>query len=173
MHAANVPAGRAQLRSDLIESARMEKEANLTPETPPKAERKIVWAQNSLAYRLLTGQVDGFGVGFGNIVPGSGFAIGPQYKRTDLLERPAHAQVEARAAINESYLGRLDLSLPHLFDDRAFLDFSTRAPEYLRDALLRPRAGFAEDRAQQLPAGRHQCGSPPRLSAVPRVSGRR
>src|SRR5882724_6429667 len=74
----------AQLRSDLIESARSEKEANLTPETPPKAERKIVWVENSLIYKLLTGQVDGFGVGFGQLVPGAGFALGPQYKRTDL-----------------------------------------------------------------------------------------
>ena len=82
----------AQLRSDLIESARTEKEANLTPETPPKAERKIVWAQRSLPYRLLTGQVSGFGVGFGNIVPGAGFAIGPKYQRTDLLGRQAGAQ---------------------------------------------------------------------------------
>ena len=42
------PQARAQLRSDLIESARLEKEANLTPERPPKVERKIVWAENSL-----------------------------------------------------------------------------------------------------------------------------
>ena len=119
------PQARAQLRSDLIESARMEKEVNLTPERPPGVERKIMWAQNSLGFRLLTGQVEGFGVGFGNIVPGSGFAIGPQYKRTDLWRGRLTLKAEARAAINESYVGRLELSLPHLFDDRAFLDFST------------------------------------------------
>src|SRR5215208_2379644 len=55
---------RAQLRTDLIESARAEKEARLTPETPPKAERRLVWAENTLAYRLLTGDADGFGVSF-------------------------------------------------------------------------------------------------------------
>jgi outer membrane protein assembly factor BamA len=116
---------RAQLRSDLIESARTEKEANLTPEKPPGVEQKIVWAENSLGYRLLTGQMEGIGVGFGNIVPGAGFAIGPQYKRTDLWRGRLTLNVGARAAINESYVGRLDLSLPHLFNDRAFLDFST------------------------------------------------
>lgn len=119
------PRAGAQLRSDLIESARSEKEANLTPETAPKAERKIVWAENSLAYRLLTGQVEGIGVGFGTIVPGSGFAIGPAYRRTDLWGGRLTLRMEARAALNESYLGRLELSLPHLLDDRAFLDFST------------------------------------------------
>src|SRR5258708_7851002 len=74
-----------QLRSDLIESARIEKEANLKPETPPKGERIIVGAEHSVVCKLLTGQVNGFGVGFGNITPGAGFAIGPQYERGDLL----------------------------------------------------------------------------------------
>jgi len=39
------PRAVAQLRSDLIESTSSEKEANLTPERAPKAERKIVWAE--------------------------------------------------------------------------------------------------------------------------------
>ena len=37
------PAAYAQLRSDLIESARVEKESNLTAETQPKAERAIAF----------------------------------------------------------------------------------------------------------------------------------
>src|SRR5260370_41919385 len=77
-------AAHAQLRSDLIESARIEKESNLQPETPSKPERDILWVENSIFYRLVTGQVNGFGVGFGQLVPGTGFAIGPQYKRKDL-----------------------------------------------------------------------------------------
>jgi len=117
------PAG-AQLRSDLIESARTEKEATLTPEKAPGAQQKIVWAENSLAYRLLTGQVDGLGVGFGNIVPGAGFAIGPQYRRSDLLGGRLTLRAEARVAENESYLGRVDLALPHLFGDLGFVEFT-------------------------------------------------
>src|SRR5262245_1397281 len=115
----------AQLRSDLIESARSQKEANLTPEAPPKAERRVVALENSIPYKLITGQVNGFGVGFGNIVPGSGFAIGPRYKRSDLWGGKLTLSVETRAAVNESYLGRLDLTLPNLFNGRAFLDFTT------------------------------------------------
>ena len=120
-----LPQVHAQLRVDLIEAARNEKQADLKPETPPKAERGIVWVENSIPYRLLTGQVDGFGVSFGTIVPGSGFAIGPRYHRNDLFDGRLWLTVETRAAVNESYLGRLDLTLPHLFDDHAFLDFST------------------------------------------------
>ncbi|HEY1336417.1 MAG TPA: BamA/TamA family outer membrane protein [Bryobacteraceae bacterium] len=119
------PPAAAQSRSELIDSARAEKEANLTPETPSKTERKIVWAENSFGYRLLSNQVDGFGVGFGNIVPGAGFAIGPQYQRTDLFRGRLTLKMEARGSVNESYLGRLELALPHLLDDRAFVEFST------------------------------------------------
>ncbi len=119
------PAAYAQLRSDLIESARIEKETNLAPETPPKAERVIVAAQKSVPYKLLTGELNGFGVGFGNITPGAGFAIGPQYRRSDLLDGNLTLSVAARASVNESYFGRLDLSLPNLLGGRAFVDFST------------------------------------------------
>jgi outer membrane protein assembly factor BamA len=115
----------AQLRSDLIESARIEKEANLTPETSPKAERAIMSVQKSVPYRLLTGDLNGFGVGFGNITPGAGFAVGPQYNRSDLLGGRLTVSVAARASVNESYLGRLDVSLPNLFGGRAFVDFIT------------------------------------------------
>jgi outer membrane protein assembly factor BamA len=115
----------AQSRSDLIEAARNQKEANLMPESEPKAERVIVRAQRSFPYRLLTGEASAFGVGFGNIMPGTGFAAGPQYKRSDLLDGNLTFGVAARASVNKSYLGRLDLSLPNLFGGRAFLDFST------------------------------------------------
>jgi hypothetical protein len=65
----------AQSRTDLIESARTEKEANLTPETPTKGERAFERVENSFPYRLLTSQTGGFGVSFSNVVPGSGFAL--------------------------------------------------------------------------------------------------
>ena len=115
----------AQSRTDLIESARTEKEANLTPWAPPKAERVIGKTQNSLAYRLLTGEAHGFGVSFGNMVPGSGFAIGPTYTKP-VWDGKLILRVDARAAINQSYGGRLEVSVPRLFSDRTFVTFSTQ-----------------------------------------------
>ena len=55
-----------QSRTDTIESARTEKEANLKPESPPKAERDIEWIEHSLPYRLVTSQADGFGLVLGS-----------------------------------------------------------------------------------------------------------
>src|SRR5258708_39639634 len=55
-----------QSRTDTIESARTEKEGNLKPEIPPKAERDIEWIEHSLPYRLVTSQADGFGLVLGS-----------------------------------------------------------------------------------------------------------
>ena len=113
-----------QLRSDLIETARTEKVTNLTPEVPPKAERIIVGVENSVPYRLFTGEMNGFGVAFGSIVPGSGFAIGPHYKRGGLFRGRLTVSAEARAAINESYLGRLDMFFTPVPSGRTSVDLS-------------------------------------------------
>ncbi len=113
-----------QLRSDLIDSERAEKEARLTPETPPKAEQRLVWAENSLLFKLLSGGVDGFGISVGPIAAGNGFAVGPMYRRRDLLDGRLTFSVAARASVNTSYLGRLDVGLPSLFGGRVFTDFS-------------------------------------------------
>jgi outer membrane protein assembly factor BamA len=115
----------AQSRTDLIQSARTEKEATLTPWVPPKAERVIVRAQNSLPYRVLTGETNGFSLSFGNMVPGSGFAIGPTYTKP-MWEGNLILRVEAAAAINESYGGRLGVSVPRLFSDHTFVTFNTQ-----------------------------------------------
>ena len=114
-----------QTRTDTIESARTEKEANLTPETPPKAERDIVWVESSFPYRLLTNQSDGFGLVLGTIVPGQSFGVGPMYRRTGLWGGKLGFGVQLRGSANESYLGRFDISLSHLLNDHAFLTFTT------------------------------------------------
>jgi outer membrane protein assembly factor BamA len=118
------PPAHAQLRGELIESARTEKAANLTPEAPPKAERIIVGVESSVPYRLLTGELKGFGVGFGTIVPGAGFAIGPHYRRGELLGGRLSVSVEARAAVNRSYLGRLSLAYAPIPNGRTSVDLS-------------------------------------------------
>jgi outer membrane protein assembly factor BamA len=114
-----------QLRKDLIESARDQKQANLTPETSPAMERRIEQVENSLPFRLVTGEVGGFGLSLGAIMPGVGFGIGPRFTRGGLLGGRLTVGVDTRFAVNESYIGQLTLSLDHLLADRAFLDFST------------------------------------------------
>lgn len=112
-------------RADQIESARDQKEANLTPEQPPEGEARIESIENSSAYRFLTGEWDGFAVGFGTIVPGSGFALRPRYTRRGMLRNHLTLRVEGIAGFNESYGGSFDALVSHLLDDRAFVNFNT------------------------------------------------
>jgi outer membrane protein assembly factor BamA len=114
----------AQYRAELIERARDKKEETLTPERPPKAEQRFVGIQNSVPFRLLTGEIGGFGLGFGQIAPGAGVSIGPQYKRNDLLGGNLSLGVGARFSASQSYLGRFDLGLPRLLDGAAFVNLS-------------------------------------------------
>jgi outer membrane protein assembly factor BamA len=113
-----------QSRVAEIEAARTQKELNLTPQEDPKWESRIDRIENSVPYRLLSGNFHGFGVAFGNVVPGAGFAVGTEYKRTDLWSERLTATVRAVGSSNRSYLGRLDLSLPQLLGGRGFVDFN-------------------------------------------------
>lgn len=115
--------GQPQSRAEVIEEERAQKEASLSPEVEPKGQQWIERVENSVPYRLVSGQMGGYGVAFGAIIPGSGFAIGPRYTRTDLLSGRLTASVEARASLNQSYVGRVDLALPHLLHNRAFVNF--------------------------------------------------
>jgi len=93
-----------QSRTDTIESARTEKEANLKPEAPPKAERDIEWIEHSLPYQLVTSQADGFGVVLGSIVPGQSFGGGSLVPQNRLWGGKLGFAVQARGSANESYL---------------------------------------------------------------------
>lgn len=116
--------GQTDSRTALIEAARAEKAANLTPEKPPRLETRIEAIENSVPYRLLTGESGGFSVGLGNIVPGAGLAAGPQYTRRGLWKGRLDLRIHTRASINQSYLGRFDAALPNLFGERVSLEFS-------------------------------------------------
>jgi outer membrane protein assembly factor BamA len=115
----------AQSRAAEIEAARTQKELNLKPQVDPKWQSRIERIEDSVPYRLLEGNLNGFGSSFGNVVPGSGFAVGAQYQRTDLLGERLTASVSARGTMNQSYVGQLDLSLPQLLRGWVFLEFKT------------------------------------------------
>src|SRR4051812_31282010 len=98
-----------ELTGTELEALRTAKEAGLKPEERPRLERGIVRAQNSFVYRGLTNQLEGFGFGIGQLVPGAGFSIGPQYVRSDLLDGKLGLRVSARVSTKEYYAARLQL----------------------------------------------------------------
>jgi hypothetical protein len=161
-----------QSRSELIDSERAKKEANLTPEKPPKAEWRLQRIEHSWPYRMLAAGGDGFGVASGGLLPGWGFAIGPRYTRNNLWDGKLTARAEFRAAINQSYLGRVDLALPRLFNDRAFLNFSTINRNISEMPYYGSGPQSRKTGAEQLPNGGYKRRAASRSAHLQRPAGR-
>ena len=108
-----------------IEHLRSEREKSLTPEMPSKEERKLLEVQhNPWLNRILERSSAGFKLAFGGMDPAAGFAIGPDWKRSDLWGERLQLGATARVSINHSYMGAVSATLPELFDGKGFVGFS-------------------------------------------------
>lgn len=77
-----VAAGSAS-RAQAVADAEQEKAKHLTPQEPPRGERKFDHIEKKLIQR--TFNPNGPALKFGGIPTGGGFSLGPQYTRQDLL----------------------------------------------------------------------------------------
>lgn len=98
-----VPAAaqKAETRAEVIEAARAEKAANLTPDEVSPAEQKLRAFKDGKYLERLAAGYNGLRVKIGNMVTGGGFAIGPEYFREDLL----HGRLTTRASAQISTRG--------------------------------------------------------------------
>ncbi len=116
----------AQSRVAEIEAARTQKELNLMPQVDPKWQSRIERIENSVPYRLLGGNLNGFGVRIWKCGAGFGFRRSTSIQTNRPVGRASDGQrVRWRARSIKSYIGQLDLSVPQLFRGRAFVDFNT------------------------------------------------
>jgi hypothetical protein len=129
------------LRILQIESARAEKEGNLRPETEPELQYKIKWVQSSVPYKLMTSQHSGFGIGFGRVVSGAGFAIGPQFSGDDFLNGRLALQVGGRAFVNFGADHRNFSEVPY-YGPGPDSEKSGRSDYRLEDTTLELRPGI-------------------------------
>ena len=131
-------------RADLIDSARTQKETNLTPETPPQLETRIESIEHSQPYRLLTG---GDGWVWSRIWqyragrrPGCRTTIHPS--RT--VEGPPRCD-RAGARFHQRIIPGQYERLAYASPRRPRLSGFRHGPqEHSRDAVLWPGAGIAE-----------------------------
>jgi hypothetical protein len=114
-------------RTDDIDAARAQKEQNLAPPEDPKLERTIIDTQENTVYRLLT-STEGFGIGFGQMVPGAGFSGGPRYVRT-LLDDHLRVGVSFHASTKKYYLARFYASAQGL-NGHALADLDSTHSDY-------------------------------------------
>ena len=116
------------LRVDQIESARAQKALELTPPDDPRLQRIIVRAEESKPYQLLT-TGDGFGVGFGQLVPGAGFSVGPIYRRK-FWDGRVQVGGSLFGSMKEYYMGRAYATVSGFFKGRGLVDFSASHSDF-------------------------------------------
>jgi hypothetical protein len=111
-----------QTRAGLLEEMRREKAANLDPPRQSGLERALILLENDRLLERLLNPAEGIYPKIGTVTPGGGFALGPAYRRPELLG--GHADLSAFAAGSFKRYWMLDarLNFPRLADDRVFAE---------------------------------------------------
>jgi len=120
-----------QTRAGEIELQRDNKAASLTPQEPEKGEKILNRIQRSQIYNRTTGQVEGWRITMGGLVPYSGFSLGPEYYRRLLHER-AVFQTTIVGSYKEFYKLGATFHMPTLANDHAFFSLDAVTLNYPR-----------------------------------------
>jgi hypothetical protein len=125
--------GQYKTRAEKTAAERQEKKESATPEVVSKTEARLNVVQDKkLLERFATGY-HGLTVLLGGLATGQGFALGPQYLRTDLAGGNVHFRTSARYAFSEAYLADAVVALPGFGKgDRLFADIGATHFNYPR-----------------------------------------
>ena len=106
-----------------ILAERDQKARGLKPEEPSPWERRLNWFKDSNILEHVGGAGDGFGVRLGGLVNGSGFAAGPEYSRSGLLNGRLNVRAGAQLSSRGYQKQDVNLTLPRFLHDRITIDF--------------------------------------------------
>lgn len=119
---AEAQAPEATTRAEMLRHEREEKAQALSPPKPSAMERWLLRLENGRFFERLLSPPQGLHPKIGNITPGSGFAIGPGYRRPQVLGE--HADLSGFATISTLgyWLLEARLRAPHVAGERVALD---------------------------------------------------
>jgi len=120
-----------ETRAGQIELQRQEKSQSLEPEEPEKGEKVFNRIQHSQIFERLTGEIEGWRIKMGGLIPYSGFSLGPEYYR-HLLHRQAIFQTTAVGSYKEFYKVDSSFRMPSLANDHAFFRLDAMTFNYPR-----------------------------------------
>jgi hypothetical protein len=101
-------------RAQAVADAEQEKAKHLTPQVPPRGERKFDHIQKEIIKPLFN--VNGPALKFGGIPTGGGFSLGPQYTRQGLLADHLIANTYVAGSTRKWYGGQSTLDFHDLFN---------------------------------------------------------
>jgi hypothetical protein len=122
----------APSRGARIERERKEKAGQLKPDEPGKAERefeKYEYLADTIFAAPRAGirpKFSSSAPGWGGLIVGSGFSLGPEYYRPDLAKGEVVFRTSAIGTVKQNYLFDTQLTLPRAVDNRMVFDFLGR-----------------------------------------------
>ncbi len=142
------PAASAQFatRTEQIQAEREAKRSTARPERVAAAESRLNAVEDRKILERLAFGYHGLTLVLGGLENGQGFALGPQYLRTDLADGNVNIRSSARYAFSNAYFGDAVLGFPHLINDRAFLEFSGTHRNYPRIDYYGPGPDSSRDK---------------------------
>jgi outer membrane protein assembly factor BamA len=105
-------------RTEQIERERDRKAANLKPDDVSPLERRLRDLKDNKYFDRTSTGYNGFRVKLGNMVTGSGFAIGPEYYREDLLDGALNFRASAQISTRAYQKYETALTLPRLVNGK-------------------------------------------------------
>jgi outer membrane protein assembly factor BamA len=130
----------AQDDSRLAEIAAQQerKAAEVKPDEPGKAERIFLRVKEHNWVERLMAPPDGLGPKFGGLAPGTGFAIGARYRRSDLFDGRARFGASASTSLRGDRKLDMELTAPRLANGKVFTTFYAVRHDYSRMSYYGP-----------------------------------
>jgi outer membrane protein assembly factor BamA len=113
-------------RAEVLEQEREAKSQALTPPEVGRVERVLLSLENGRFFERLLAPPEGFYPKIGNITAGSGFALGPAYRKSGLLGERADFGAFAAVSLQRYWILDASLTFPALADGRVFADVHGR-----------------------------------------------
>ena len=132
-------------RAEEIQAQREAKRAAAAPEQVSSGEARLNAIQNGKILERLAFGYHGLTLVLGGLENGQGFALGPQYLRTDLRDGNLNIRSSARYASAQAYVADAELSFPRLFNERLFLEFGGIHRNYPRIDYYGPGPESSKD----------------------------
>jgi hypothetical protein len=128
--AAPLHAQEPETRAELLAAERTEKAEHLEPPAPSGLERALLALENDRILERVLHPAEGLYPKIGNVTAGSGFAVGPAYRRPALFGGHADFMASAAATFTKYWMIDLRLAFPRLADGRAFAEVQAQRYDF-------------------------------------------
>lgn len=128
-------------RAESLEREREVKSKTLVPPEPNRVERILIALENGRLFERLLSPAEGFHPKLGTITPGSGFSLGPAYRRSAILTDQVHFSAFASGSLKRYWMIDARLMMPALADGKAFADVHAQRYDFPQEDFFGLGAG--------------------------------